>query len=113
MRGLLIAARRTDMTKLTSLGEVLRTEKIPGHWVLAWMGKRVLRPGGLELTCSMLETLDIKSADEIVEFTPGMGVIAHITLSLGPASYTAVEQDKFNRIRVNSFSAKTLRSSVT
>ena len=27
-------------------GEGLKTEKMPGHWVLARLGKRVLRPGG-------------------------------------------------------------------
>ena len=31
-------------------GEGLKTEKMPGHWVLARLGKRVLRPGGMELT---------------------------------------------------------------
>jgi hypothetical protein len=29
-------------------------EIMPGHWVLARMGKRVLRPGGLELTRRLL-----------------------------------------------------------
>ena len=82
------------MTVSPPPGEGLRTEKMPGHWVLARMGKRVLRPGGLELTRRMLEALDIKSSDEVVEFAPGMGVTARITLSLGPASYTAVEQDE-------------------
>ena len=28
----------------------ISTDKLPGHWVLASAGKRVLRPGGLELT---------------------------------------------------------------
>ena len=32
-------------------------EKMPGHWLLASLGKRVLRPGGLELTCRLLEEL--------------------------------------------------------
>ena len=30
-------------------------EKMPGHWLLARLGKRVLRPGGLELTQRLLE----------------------------------------------------------
>ncbi|MFP4173650.1 MAG: SAM-dependent methyltransferase, partial [Candidatus Hydrogenedentota bacterium] len=34
-------------------------ERMPGHWVLAQMGKRVLRPGGMELTRAMLEALAI------------------------------------------------------
>ena len=28
-------------------GEGLQTAKMPGHWVLARLGKRVLRPGGM------------------------------------------------------------------
>ncbi|PRC44304.1 SAM-dependent methyltransferase, partial [Mycobacterium sp. ITM-2017-0098] len=27
---------------------------LPGHWLLARLGKRVLRPGGLELTTRLL-----------------------------------------------------------
>lgn len=43
----------------------------PGHWVLARMGKRVLRPGGKELTLKMIQNLNITSQDEVVEFAPG------------------------------------------
>jgi len=75
-------------------GEGLKTDKMPGHWVLARLGKRVLRPGGMELTRRMLEALAIKRTDEVVEFAPGMGVTARLTLELGPASYTAVERDE-------------------
>lgn len=75
-------------------GEGLKTDKMPGHWVLARLGKRVLRPGGMELTKRMLEALAIKRTDEVVEFAPGMGVTARLTLELGPASYTAVERDE-------------------
>ncbi len=46
------------------------THKMPGHWLLAKMGKRVLRPGGLELTRVMLERLDIQAHDAVVEFAP-------------------------------------------
>ena len=50
------------------------THKMPGHWLLAKLGKRVLRPGGLELTRVMLKRLDIQSCDAVVEFAPGLGV---------------------------------------
>lgn len=73
--------------------EGLKTEKMPGHWVLARLGKRVLRPGGMQLTRRLLEALRIQHTDDVVEFAPGMGVTARITLELGPASYTAVERD--------------------
>lgn len=68
--------------------------KMPGHWLLAKMGKRVLRPGGLELTRAMLTGLDVRPADKVVEFAPGMGVTARMTLECNPASYTAVERDE-------------------
>ena len=67
---------------------------MPGHWVLARLGKRVLRPGGLQLTRRMLDALGIQHTDAVVEFAPGMGVTARLTLELGPASYTAVERDE-------------------
>lgn len=47
--------------------------KMPGHWVLARLGKRVLRPGGVELTRRMLDGLGITSSDVAVEFAPGLG----------------------------------------
>jgi len=75
-------------------GEGLKTEKMPGHWVLARLGKRVLRPGGMQLTRRMLEALRIERGDDVVEFAPGMGVTARLTIELDPASYTAVERDE-------------------
>lgn len=67
---------------------------MPGHWVLARLGKRVLRPGGMELTRRMLASLGVGGSDDVVEFAPGMGVTARLTLALRPASYTAVERDE-------------------
>lgn len=67
---------------------------MPGHWLLASMGKRVLRPGGLELTRWLLETLDITSNDDVVEFAPGLGVTARLALARKPRSYTAIERDQ-------------------
>lgn len=71
----------------------LSQQKMPGHWVLARLGKRVLRPGGMELTRRMLAALTIVSADDVVEFAPGLGMTAQLALKRGPASYTAVERD--------------------
>lgn len=62
-----------------------------GHWILAKMGKKVLRPGGKELTLKMIESLDINSKDNVVEFAPGMGFTADLTLQKNPQSYTGVE----------------------
>jgi SAM-dependent methyltransferase len=66
---------------------------MPGHWLLARLGKRVLRPGGLELTKEMLNGLAICHTDHVVEFAPGLGVTAAMTLRKVPASYRAVERD--------------------
>ena len=75
-------------------GDELQAEKMPGHWLLARMGKRVLRPGGREMTCRMIEALNIQPVDAVVEFAPGLGETARLTLKRKPASYTAVERDK-------------------
>ena len=83
-----------DNTTSFVIGNGLKTEKMPGHWVLARLGKRVLRPGGMQLTRRMLEALRIQHTDDVVEFAPGMGVTTRLTLYLGPASYTAVERDQ-------------------
>lgn len=77
--------------------------RMQGHWLLAKMGKRVLRPGGLELTRQMLSALNIGAKDHVVEFAPGLGVTAQMTLKMNPASYTAVEQEEAAAVRVRSY----------
>ncbi len=74
--------------------ESFSTAKAPGHWVLARLGKRVLRPGGLEATRLLLDALAVSSRDHVVEFAPGMGVTARRLLSATPASYTGIERDE-------------------
>ena len=75
-------------------GRGLEYGRMPGHWLLAQMGKRVLRPGGIELTRQMLAALDIGPEDDVVEFAPGLGVTARATLERGPRSYTSIERDE-------------------
>lgn len=74
-------------------GEKLDPAKMPGHWLLARLGKRVLRPGGLGLTRQMLAALELVETDHVVEFAPGLGATARMALSKRPASYTAIERD--------------------
>lgn len=62
-----------------------------GHWILARMGKKVLRPGGKELTMQMIDKLNISHNDDVVEFAPGLGFSANISLKKNPKSYTGVE----------------------
>jgi SAM-dependent methyltransferase len=74
-------------------GHALQAEKMPGHWLLARLGKRVLRPGGLALTRWLIDSLRISRDDEIVEFAPGFGITAKLALEHHPQSYTGVERD--------------------
>ncbi|HVU27188.1 MAG TPA: methyltransferase domain-containing protein [Verrucomicrobiae bacterium] len=76
---------------------------MPGHWLLASLGKRVLRPGGLELTRIMLDRLDIQSHDSVIEFAPGMGITARMTLNRKPLTYTAVERDEVAAAEVRQY----------
>lgn len=62
-----------------------------GHWLLAKMGKKVLRPGGKELTMQLIGELAVKHSDDIVEFAPGLGFTAGIALAQQPRSYKGVE----------------------
>ena len=83
-----------------SLNKELDTTKMPGHWLLARLGKRVLRPGGRELTQQMLNGLCIKSSDDVVEFAPGLGFTAQLTLNRKPASYIATKVWTILRIKM-------------
>jgi hypothetical protein len=67
--------------------------KMQGHWVLARAGKRVLRPGGLELTRQMLDALAISPEDRVVEFAPGLGATARMVLLQHPSAYWGVERE--------------------
>lgn len=66
-------------------------KRMQGHWLLASLGKRVLRPGGIEMTEHILDRAAPSSEDRIVEFGPGVGRTAQILLAASPASYTAVD----------------------
>lgn len=65
--------------------------KKQGHWILAKMGKKVLRPGGKELTLKLIENLGISSNDDVVEFAPGLGFTASLALKNNPKTYTGIE----------------------
>lgn len=65
-----------------------------GHWILAKVGKKVLRPGGRELTKKLMDNMDINSADDVVEFAPGLGFTASIACAKKPNSYTGVDNNQ-------------------
>lgn len=68
--------------------------RMPGHWLLAKLGKRVLRPGGVELTERLLAALAIGPRDHVLELAPGLGATARLVLAARPASYVAVDRDE-------------------
>ncbi|MFR0354247.1 class I SAM-dependent methyltransferase [Streptomyces sediminimaris] len=74
-------------------GDGLDTARMPGHWLLARLGKRVLRPGGRELTGWMLDGLALGPDDRVVELAAGLGATARLVLARAPGSYTAVDRD--------------------
>lgn len=65
---------------------------VAGHWLLARLGKRVLRPGGVELTRTLLSRAELGGAD-VVELAPGLGRTATEIVARGPRSYVGAEGD--------------------
>ncbi|MUL80167.1 methyltransferase domain-containing protein [Mycolicibacterium sp. CBMA 226] len=65
---------------------------VAGHWLLARLGKRVLRPGGVRLTRALLADAGVSNAD-VVELAPGLGRTAAEILARSPRSYLGVELD--------------------
>ncbi|KAA8818773.1 SAM-dependent methyltransferase [Bifidobacterium rousetti] len=65
---------------------------LQGHWLLARIGKRVLRPGGRKLTERMLAHAELAGKD-VVEFAPGLGLTTRAILAQGPKSYRGVDRD--------------------
>jgi SAM-dependent methyltransferase len=80
-------------------------DRVPGHWLLARLGKRVLRPGGVELTHRLLDSLAIGELDDVVELAPGLGATTALVLDRRPASYRGVDRDPTSTARVASMLA--------
>ncbi|MFW6085671.1 MAG: class I SAM-dependent methyltransferase [Myxococcota bacterium] len=72
----------------------LPASKAPAHWLMAQLGKRVLRPGGMETTRWLLDRVGIGPDDDVVELAPGLGLTARGILAAGPRSYLGVERDE-------------------
>ncbi|HEY2503397.1 MAG TPA: class I SAM-dependent methyltransferase [Mycobacterium sp.] len=67
-------------------------DSVAGHWLLARLGKRVLRPGGVELTRTLLAHAELTDAD-VLELAPGLGRTAAEILARSPRSYIGAESD--------------------
>ena len=103
----------SNVLTMTTPGANLSQQKMPGHWLMARLGKRVLRPGGMELTRRMIAALTIVPADDVVEFAPGLGITAQLVLKRRPASYTAVERDSAAAAIVSSYLKESTQKCVT
>ncbi|WP_369226508.1 hypothetical protein AB5J52_37995 [Streptomyces sp. R39] len=56
-------------------GAGLDAVRMPGHWLPARLGKRVLRPGGAELTRWMPDAPGVDPQDRVVEPAAGLGAL--------------------------------------
>jgi hypothetical protein len=61
----------------------------------------------------MIAALTIVSADDVVEFAPGLGITAQLALKRRPASYTAVERDPAAAAIVSSYLKESTQKCVT
>jgi SAM-dependent methyltransferase len=85
---------RTDGGVLPAIGAHLDVRRMPAHWLMARLGKRVLRPGGLEMTNWLLARGSIGAADDVIEFAPGMARTAGLIVARAPHTYAGVERDE-------------------
>ncbi|MDN5750887.1 MAG: class I SAM-dependent methyltransferase [Pseudonocardia sp.] len=81
------------------LGEGLSLRRMPAHWMLARLGKRVMRPGGFEPSRRMIEQLAIDPGDDVVEMWPGLGRTTALALTGRPRSYVGVERGEAEAAR--------------
>lgn len=83
----------TTDPNLSEFAAHLSVAKMPAHWLMARLGKRVLRPGGIETTRWLLEQSRIGTQDDVIELAPGLGLTAGQILARRPRSYVGVERD--------------------
>lgn len=67
-------------------------DHLQGHWLLARLGKKVLRPGGRKMTEWILDQARLTGA-RVVELAPGLGITAGEILKRAPSSYVGVDED--------------------
>ena len=80
--------------------------RMQGHWLLAKLGKRILRPGGRALTAKLLEQAKPAGDDDIVELGPGVGATAEVLLRANPRSYRGVDPNPEGRDAVKNIMKK-------
>ncbi|MDN5899314.1 MAG: class I SAM-dependent methyltransferase [Brachybacterium sp.] len=85
-------ASQTRARTTTFPGAHRSAAKTAGHWLLASVGKKVLRPGGRETTHWLLDRIGIPGRT-VVEFAPGLGITAREILARDPRRYVGVDSD--------------------
>ena len=75
-------------------GERLNPATMPAHWLLARLGKKVMRPGGSALSDVLLSGLAIGPGDDVVDLAPALGDTVRRVEAAGPASFRGVERGK-------------------
>ncbi len=78
-------------------------KKAPAYNVLFDLGKKTMRPGGIEMTKEMLNKLNISKEDSVIELAPGRGVTTKMVMKNSPESYTAVERDEVSQLYIENF----------
>jgi len=73
-------------------GAGLNPATMPAHWLLARLGKKVMRPGGLPVTQAMLAGLAIGPGDDVVDLAPGLGATVELVNAAHPASFRGLER---------------------
>ncbi|HEU0256488.1 MAG TPA: methyltransferase domain-containing protein [Microbacteriaceae bacterium] len=92
------APAATEKTPL--LGGDVPLARMPAHWMLGRLGKKVMRPGGLTPSLHMLGALQVGERDDVVDLWPGLGVTTQRTLAAHPHSYLAIERGPAEAARV-------------
>jgi hypothetical protein len=72
---------------------------MPAHWLLARLGKKVMRPGGSTLSDVLLSGLAIGPADDVVDLAPALGDTVRRVEAAKPASFRGVERGQAEAAR--------------
>jgi SAM-dependent methyltransferase len=94
----------SSATSLPVPGARLDPATMPAHWLLARLGKKVMRPGGLPVTYALLAGLGIGPDDDVVDLAPGLGVTVRLVHEAGPASFRGLERSEVEAERARRLS---------
>jgi SAM-dependent methyltransferase len=92
-------------TSLPAPGARLDPATMPAHWLLARLGKKVMRPGGLATTQAMLAGLEIGPGDDVIDLAPGLGVTVELVQAARPASFRGLERGEVEAERARRLAA--------